>query len=652
MPIRPALPTIDYSARDWDTIRSSVIDFLRRRFPSDWTDFTESNIGVALIEAVAYMFDNLSYAVDRSVNENFLETATQRDSVARLAALVGYKLTPATAASVTLITPVGELNDRESPVFISAGTPVQAGDVIFEVDADYTITKIGDMWSTNNGDPTIVAVIGAVEGASTTDVFTSFGGKFQVYQGKSISYIDGSMTVTVDGVVWTPVESLVLGDPSDQDNQYIYEILLDKDDTPSIKFGDGVTGLAPANLAAVVMRYRIGGGSRGNIAANTIDVDIPCLENNKNSTIRVTNGDASASGGTDRETIDRAKLFAPVWGRTTDRAITYNDFVALSNGFSDGVSGRIAKAGVVVSRSDGLSNMITIYAWTEDVDGNLTTPSISIKNALKNFLDSRKVITVRLAPIQDGNNVPVDFDLLVSVFPGFNRNDVIRRTKAVLGALFRSTPVRFDNQLRLSLVHDYVLTVPGVQGVSVRSPSPRTLTFTLLPIYSSTLPSQAGTAPNQVIITSDAARSANYYYGFRVLLGNIGSQAPFNVVSSTSAAGAGNPIVLTIDGVPPIVSVGTQVVIDHDYKIKLSSTPSEDITNRRLVIPNPAGGSVDLERSVVSIDGENIVTVNLPWASYPVQPSQTVTAIVTPDFYVDDTKALVLGTVSVQVEDQ
>lgn len=651
MPIRPALPTIDYSARDWDTIRSSVIDFLRKRFPKDWTDFTESNIGVALIEAVAYMFDNLSYAIDRAVNENFIDTATQRDSVARLAALVGYKMTPSTASSVTLITPVGELDGRESPILITAGTSVSAGDVVFEVDRNYTITKVGDMWSTNGSDPSIVAVIGAVEGFTVTDTFTSYGGKFQVYAGDAGSYIDGSMAVTVEGVIWTEVESLVLGDPLDSSNPYIYEVILDKDDTPSIKFGDGVTGLDPSELSSIVMRYRVGGGSRGNIAANTINTAIPCVENGVSNTIKVTNGDAPASGGTDRETTDRAKIFAPVWGRTTDRAITYNDFVALSNGFSDGVSGRIAKAGVVVSRSDGLSNIVTIYAWSEDVDGNLTTPSTSIKSALKRFLDERKVITVRLSPIQDGNMVPIDFDLLLSVYAGFDRSDVIRRTKAVLSALFRSAPVRFYNQLRMSWVYDYVLTVPGVQGVLVRSPDPTTQTFTLVPIYNSTLPSQTGALPNQVIITSDAARAENYYYGFKMLLGNPGSQGVFNIVASTVAGSSGNPITLTIDGIPPLVAVGTPVELQHDYRIKLSGTPSGNVVNRRLVIPSPSGGASDLERSVVDIDAENIITVNTPWTSYPVRPSQSVSAIITPDFYVDDTKSLILGTTVIETEE-
>lgn len=650
MPIRPALPTIDYASRDWDTIRSSVIDFLRKRFPRDWTDFTESNIGVALIEAVAYMFDNLSYAVDRSVNENFISTATQRESVARLAALVGYKLTPSTAASVTLITPVGELDGRESPIEIASGTAVQAGDVIFEVDRDYTITKVGDMWSTNNSTPSIVAVLGAVEGVSVKDVFTSFGGKFQTYQGGSSSYIDGSMTVTVDGVVWTLVDNLVLGDPDDQENIYIYEVVLDRDDRPTVKFGDGASGATPSDLAEINLLYRVGGGSRGNVASNTINTSIPCVENGNNTTIKVTNGDAPASGGTDRESLERAKLFAPVWGRTTDRAITYNDYLALSNGFSDGVSGRIAKAGVVVNRSDGLSNFVTIYAWSEDVDGNLVVAPTPLKAALKQFLEVRKVVTVRLSDIQDGNLVPVDFDLLLSVYRGFDRSDVTRRVTAVLSSLFRSSPVRYDNQLRLSWVHDYILTVPGVRGVSVRSPQPVTQTFSLVPIYSSSLPAQTG-LPNQIVITSDAARAANYYFGFYVLVGNPGSQAKFNIVSSTPVGASGQPITLTIDGIPPLVSVGTQVVIQHDFKVKLGSTPNGDVTNLRMVIPGALGGAVDLERSVVSIDSENIITVNAAWSNYPVSPSQVISAVITPDYYVDDTKALVLGTVNLQVED-
>lgn len=82
---------IDYLARDYSSFRQALLDFVPTRFPS-WTERSEADIGMVLLELFAATADNLSYLQDRVANEAFLSTATQRRSVAGHLALLGYQM--------------------------------------------------------------------------------------------------------------------------------------------------------------------------------------------------------------------------------------------------------------------------------------------------------------------------------------------------------------------------------------------------------------------------------------------------------------------------------------------------------------------------------------------------------------------------------
>jgi hypothetical protein len=100
-PLAPALPPIDYTAKDFLSFRQALLDFSAQRYP-EWHERSEADFGVMFAEALSAIGDDLSYLQDRHYWEQFLETATQRRSLTRLARLVDYEPMPATAASVLL----------------------------------------------------------------------------------------------------------------------------------------------------------------------------------------------------------------------------------------------------------------------------------------------------------------------------------------------------------------------------------------------------------------------------------------------------------------------------------------------------------------------------------------------------------------------
>ncbi|HVF91223.1 MAG TPA: putative baseplate assembly protein [Blastocatellia bacterium] len=84
-------PLIDYLAKDYGSFRRLMLDRMATTMP-EWKERNPSDIGIALVEAVAYVADHLSYYQDAVATESYLGTARQRVSVRRHARLLDYRM--------------------------------------------------------------------------------------------------------------------------------------------------------------------------------------------------------------------------------------------------------------------------------------------------------------------------------------------------------------------------------------------------------------------------------------------------------------------------------------------------------------------------------------------------------------------------------
>ena len=89
----------DFQSYDFDNLRRTMIDYIRINFPEDFNDYIESSEYLALIDLIAYVGQSIAFRVDLNARENFLELASRRDSVLRLARMIGYNAKRNTAAS-------------------------------------------------------------------------------------------------------------------------------------------------------------------------------------------------------------------------------------------------------------------------------------------------------------------------------------------------------------------------------------------------------------------------------------------------------------------------------------------------------------------------------------------------------------------------
>ncbi len=87
----PPDPPIDYLAKDYASFRRVMLDRLAALMPG-WREPNPADLGVALVELLAHVADQLSYEQDAVATEAYLGTARRRVSVRRHARLVDDQL--------------------------------------------------------------------------------------------------------------------------------------------------------------------------------------------------------------------------------------------------------------------------------------------------------------------------------------------------------------------------------------------------------------------------------------------------------------------------------------------------------------------------------------------------------------------------------
>ena len=82
---------INYTNREFDSIRNDLQQIAERFYPDTFQDFSEASFGSLMLDAVAYVGDQLSFYLDYNVNESFLDTSYSLNNITRHGRILGYK---------------------------------------------------------------------------------------------------------------------------------------------------------------------------------------------------------------------------------------------------------------------------------------------------------------------------------------------------------------------------------------------------------------------------------------------------------------------------------------------------------------------------------------------------------------------------------
>ena len=171
-------PIIKYTARDFNSIKSELVEYSKRYYPDTYSDFNKASFGSLVLDTVSYVGDVLSFYLDYQFNESMIGTAVEFDNILKISRQLGYKYNPRSTAygflTLYILVPASnsgmgpDLNYlpvlRKGSVFTSAGgqTFTLFQDVDFSQSTNEVVVAQVD---NNTGSPTSYAVktIGVVQ---------------------------------------------------------------------------------------------------------------------------------------------------------------------------------------------------------------------------------------------------------------------------------------------------------------------------------------------------------------------------------------------------------------------------------------------------------------------------------------------------------
>ena len=322
------MPFTKFTNLDFDQIKTSIKDYLRANSTFTDFDFEGSNFSV-LIDTLAYNTYITAFNSNMIVNESFLDSATLRENVVSLARNIGYVPRSRTAAKarVSFNVPV---TSNTSVVTLQAGL-VCVGSVD---NTSYTFS-IPDDISANvvNGEASF-NTIDVYQGTFLTKQFIVDGSLDQRFILNN-SFIDTS-TISVYvkgindsgvGVEYFSVDNIL----EVNSNSKIYLLQEVQDEKYELLFGDGLIGQKLENNSVITVNYIVTDGEEGNGASSFSFAG--SIRNAEGATINIGSvsitTNQSSQNGSEIESVDSVKYFAPRIYSSQYRAVTSRDYEAI-----------------------------------------------------------------------------------------------------------------------------------------------------------------------------------------------------------------------------------------------------------------------------------------------------------------------------------
>ena len=265
-----------------------------------------------------------------------------------------------------------------------------------------------------------------------------------------------AITVTLNGKTWTPVNDLLNSD------RFATEFVVEseQDGSAFLRFGDDTLGLKPAPDAAPTAAYRIGNGVAGNVGAGSITR----LVKETSVVLKVWNP-LPAAGGTEPESLEQLRQFAPQAFRVQERAVTASDWVD------------------VAERQSGIQKAAARLRWTGswytafvtfDRQGGLPVDR-TFKSRMLKALERYRLAGYDLE-FNGPTYVPLEMALMVCIKKGYFRSNVKQSLLKAFSSydlpngkrgFFHPDNFTFGQPLYLAEIYETAMAVEGVDSVRV-----------------------------------------------------------------------------------------------------------------------------------------------------------------------------------------
>jgi hypothetical protein len=328
--------------------------------------------------------------------------------------------------------------------------------------------------------------------------------QFQEFSLPDKNVLPDTLVITIGGDPYTEVSTLVETSSSDK----VFKLLTKSEGFLALMFGNNEFGVIPpqADINAV---YSVGGGALSNQGGlNTINV----YSGTNGEILSTTNGEAFA-GGADEESIELAKIRAPILLKARNRFVTTEDGEALSidlgglsyvkvirnafgvltvNVLAIANGGGNPSAGKKIEIQTELTDKSILESVTVTVsDATLTAPTV-VANIKKlsgydfSTISTRANLGIKLFYTETGREIQAEYlssgitdtiSLINSIFnTSFTSSDNVWIAKLVENL----DPVSFGQEINESDIVAYIKSnVDGIDDINFTSPTfPQTLSST------------------------------------------------------------------------------------------------------------------------------------------------------------------------------
>lgn len=409
-------------------------------------------------------------------------TAQTRENVLNHALQLGYVPTNRVASSVdvdiTYQTPGSNVTMSPGDLVISARGN-NGEKVFFENSENVTFLSTA----------AVLTGVPFVEGRTKSQVETSQGRAFQIFTIND-KVVQDSVVVSVDGTEWTEAATFTgLGSTAQR-----YRLRILNEQTYQIIFGDGTNGEIPTEDVQITIEYRRGGGTRGNVKAETIST----IEADSLGIMEEVTNPAAAVGGTDPESTEQIRYNAVRLPRLNNRIVTLRDIES----FGDAYDG--------VSRTRAISNFNSPIVYIiPDGGGSPTTTLLEDVQADINEI----VVLGHFVSVLAPNFKTVNLELNLVLNPAYKQSvvegNVQTALQNLLDPLFRYEDGvwarEFGDPLKVSEVLATTRNVTGVMAVEILNPTPTAGSDVLVSVQDDEIITTTGST-----ITLNSVLSRNY----------------------------------------------------------------------------------------------------------------------------------------------
>lgn len=325
------MPYTQVSNLDYLDIKTALKDYLRAN--SDFTSYDFEGSALSnILDVLAYNTYYTAFNTNMVVNELFLDSATLRDNVVRIAKQLGYTPKSVTAPTTSINFQVNFAGSFPSFITLKAGTG-------FLASYDDTVYRFVTLKDYKVGVNAGVANFYDVEVREGNRITNSFTIDTSLQRQRFILDNPNIDTTTIEVKVY-PSETSTSYDLYQQESdilaldQYskIYFVDETEDERYEVIFGDGVFGRRLENQEFVEVSYLVTNGPAANgVQSFTFSGVLSDNDNNSNWTYSITNISVAskAYGGASIESLAKIKYNAPRYFATQSRAVTAADYAAI-----------------------------------------------------------------------------------------------------------------------------------------------------------------------------------------------------------------------------------------------------------------------------------------------------------------------------------